>query len=480
MNNTPYFPAFRPKLAALGRCAASTRRRSAQDLEAEFGRYLPKTLFQPTDRGAGSRQRIFTVARTFWCFLWQVLQPRTPCRAVVRKVQAEVENQRFQVDESTSAYCQARKRLPLHVLQGAFRQSAGTAEDRSRHVQPFANRSVKVVDASSCQLPDTSANRKHWPYPAGQKRGCGFPVLKALVLFSLASGTFLQFATGTWCTSDASLLWRLMSTVLPGDILLGDRAFGAFVFLASLLQRQADGLFRLHQARKLDLRNATKLGKNDWLISLHKPLNQRAPYLSIKEWKGLPQSIQVRVIHAHIPIKGFRTQELWLVTTFLDPVAYPIKNLIALYFRRWDIELSFRHIKTTMGMETLRCLTPAMILKEFLLFLIAHNCLRALIAEAAQTHGVPRERISFKGTVDTLRSFLPELLHARSLRAIHRIRRRLLEILAADLVPLRPNRSEPRAVKHRPKSYPLLTKPRHQFKASIHKGAGRGHQRILS
>jgi len=480
MNNTPYFPAFRPKLAALGRRAASTRNRSAQEIEAEFGRYLPKTLLEPTAHGAGSRQRVFTVARTFWCFLWQVLQPRTPCRAVVRKVQAEVESQRFQVDENTSAYCQARKRLPLNVLRTALHQSAGAAQERSKHGPRFHDRPVKIVDASSCQLPDTPPNRKDWPYPAGQKRGCGFPVLKALVLFCLASGAFLQFATGTWCTSDASLLWQLMPTMLPGDILLGDRAFGAFVFLASLLQRHADGLFRLHQARKLDLRNAIKLGKNDWLISLHKPMNQRAPYVSIKEWNGLPDSIQVRVIHAHIPIKGFRTQELWLVTTFLDPVAYPIEDLIALYFRRWDIELSFRHIKTTMGMETLRCHTPPMVLKEFLLFLIAHNCLRALIAEAAQTHDVPRERISFKGTVDALRSFLPELLHARSLRAIHRLRRRLLEILALDLVPLRPDRSEPRAVKRRPKPYPLLTKPRHRFQATIHKGAGRSHQRVLS
>lgn len=479
MNHTPYFPAFRPKLAALGRRAACTHNRSAQELEAEFGRYLPKTLLQPTAHGAGSRQRVFTIARTFWCFLWQVLQPKTPCRAVVRKVQAEVENQRGQVDESTSAYCQARKRLPRNVLRHAVDHSASAAEDRSKHVHPFHDRPVKVVDASSCQLPDTLANRKAYPYPAGQKRGCGFPVLKALVLFSLASGAFLQFATGTWCTSDASLLWKLMPTVSFRDILLGDRAFGAFVFLASLLQRKADGLFRLHQARKLNLRKGKKLGKNDWLVLLPKP-SSPAPYLSRKEWNALPNTIEVRVIHAFVHIKGWRTRELWLVTTFLDPVAFPIQELTALYLRRWEIELSFRHIKTTMGMETLRCHTPPMILKEFLLFLIAHNCLRALMADAAQIHHVPRERISFKGTVDALRSFLPELLHARSLRAIHRLRRRLLEILALDLVPLRPHRSEPRAVKRRPKPYPLLTKPRHRFQAPIHKGAGRARQRVLS
>lgn len=479
MNHTPYFPAFRPKLAALGRRAASTRNRSAQELEIELGRYLPPRLFLPSARGAGSRERLYTTSRTFWCFLWQVLRPHTSCRAVVRKVQAEGENQRLQIHENTSAYCQARKRLPRNTLRAAFDQSAHAAQQRSTRGPAFHGRPVKVVDASTCQLPDTRDNRKAYPYPAGQKRGCGFPVLKALVLFSLASGAFLEFATATWRTSDVRLLWALMPTVRFGDILLGDRAFGTFVFLASLLQRQADGLFRLHQARKLDLRNAKKLGKNDWLILLPKP-DQPAPYLSEEEWKALSDRIQVRVIHAHLHIKGWRTRELWLVTTFLDPVAYPAEELLALYFRRWEIELSFRHIKTTMGMETLRCRTPPMVLKEFLLFLIAHNCLRALIAEAAQTHDVPRERISFKGTADALRSFLPELLHARSLRTINRLRRRLLEILAADLVPLRPNRSEPRAVKRRPKPYPLLTKPRHRFQAPVHKGAGRSHQRVLS
>ena len=479
MNNTPYFPAFRPKLAALGRRAASVRNRSTQEIEAEFGRYLPPSLLEPTAKGPGSRRRLFPMARTFWCFLWQTLQPHTSCRAVVRKVQAQLEHQRLQVDENTSAYCQARSRLPAHLLTGAFHQSARAAEQRSALIRLFGNRPVKVVDACTFQLPDTPANRKAYPYPAGQKRGCGFPVLKTLAIFSLASGAFLHFATGTWRTSEGSLLWRLMTTVQPGDIWLGDRVFGAFVFLASLPARQADALFRLHHARKLDLRNATKLGRNDWLVTFHKFPYLRAPYLSARDWMALPDSIQVRVIHAHIPIKGFRTRDLWLVSTLLDPLAYPAEELIALYFRRWEIELSFRDIKTTMGMEALSCRSPAMILKELIVFLIAHNCIRAVMAEAAHTHDVPRQRISFKGTVDTLRSFLPELLNAHSLRGFQRLHRRLLQILAFDLLPLRPNRSEPRAVKHRPKPYPLLTKPRRQFKAPVHKGARRGRQRVL-
>jgi hypothetical protein len=172
-------------------------------------------------------------------------------------------------------------------------------------------------------------------------------------------------------------------------------------------------------------------------------------------------------------MKGFRTRTMWIVTTLLDAELYPAGTIADLYLRRWQMELSFRDLKTTLGMESLRCRTPEMIEKEILTFLIAHNFLRALMAEAATTHQVPRQRISFKGTLDTIRSFHPAMLRASSKRIRNRLRCRLLAILAADQLPLRPGRSEPRAVKKRPKPYPLLTKPRRIFKELPHKGKTR-------
>ena len=459
----PYFPAWRCKLAALGRGVAAARHRSAQEVESEFARYLSPQLFAPTACGCGSRRRLFPLSRTFWCFLWQTLQPRTSCRAVVRKVQAQSDPQRLFIDESSSAYCQARRRLSVERLTEGLLASAQSADRIAGRQVPGWNRPIKILDATSFRMPDTLANRKTFTYPAGQKKGCGFPVAKALALLSLASGALLRVVVGKWSASELGLLQSLGSVIDKGDLVLGDRAFGVYVMIAQLGLREADGVFRLHQARQLDTRQATRIGPNDWRVTWLKPRYQKAPYLTARQWAALPASVTVRILHVKVPVKGFRTREIWLVTTLLDPLPYAAQRLAALYFRRWGIELCFRDIKTTMGMEDLRCLSPAMIHREILVFLIAHNCIRALMAEAARAHDVPRERLSFKGTVDTVRCFHTELAQAASARRFARLRRRMLAIIAADQLPLRPGRSEPRAVKRRPKKYHLLNKPRHQM-----------------
>ena len=165
-----------------------------------------------------------------------------------------------------------------------------------------------------------------------------------------------------------------------------------------------------------------------------------------------------------------RSESFYLVTTLTDSMNYTSVELADLYFQRWDVELFFRDLKTTMGMEELRCRTPAMITKELLAYLIAHNFIRCLIAQAASDYRICRTRISFKGAVDAARSFHQAMRVARSQRQAKRLHRRLLEILAQDLVPRRPNRIEPRAVKRRPKPYSRLTKPRHLYREIPHRG----------
>ena len=468
--NTPYFPAWRSKLAAYGR--RTFRYRCAAEIENEFARFLPRELLAQEPLGVGSRKRIYTRKLTFWCFIWQVLQPATACRAVVRKVQAEYETHRRKIDESSSGYCQARARLPLTLFQNGMEQSAQQADRMALHHIPGWDRPVKVIDATSFSTPDTPANQKQYHYPTGQKKGCGFPVMRALAIFSLASGAISQIITAACYTGEMAMLKSLWQTLLPGDIALGDRMYGCFVFLAAMPRQGVDVVARLSQGRNLDLRHAPKLGPNDWLTSLPKPM-QPAACMTLSEWKALPDTIPVRIIRSRIQIKGFRTRTIWIVTTLLDAQLYSASAICDLYWQRWQMELSFRDLKTTMGMESLRCRTPDMLEKELRVFLIAYNCVRALMAEAASTHALPRQRISFNGTIDALRSFTPVMLRTNSKHLRARLHSRLLEILTADALPVRSGRSEPRAVKKRPKHYPLLTKPRHIFKALPHNGKKR-------
>ncbi len=185
---------------------------------------------------------------------------------------------------------------------------------------------------------------------------------------------------------------------------------------------------------------------------------------SVSLWQELPEAITMRVVRFGISVPGFRTQEVVLVTTLLDTEAYPDEAIDALYQRRWAVELCFRDIKTTLGLDVLRCQSPELIEKEIRLQIIAYNLVRALMVEASWTYQVALDRLSFKGTVDTLRQWTPLL--APTLFAFKRAREELLRIIASDQVPLRPNRSEPRARKRRPKSYQLLTQPRKKMVVS--------------
>jgi hypothetical protein len=273
---------------------------------------------------------------------------------------------------------------------------------------------------------------------------------------------------GSWKNHDLRLLHGLWDALQKGDILLGDRAYGEYLTLASLPQRGVDVVARLHGARRVDFRKAKKrLARHDGLFEWRKGY-QQSKILSAKQWSQVPKEIVVRIIRFDAVVRS-RKKRITLVTTLLDPLAYPAKSLIALYARRWHLELALRHLKTTMGMELLRCQTPDMTEKELLAYLVAYNLIRCLMAEAVALAGVEMERLSFKGTLDAIRQFTLAIQNRPAKKHRRELWTQLLKTMAADLVPLRTNRNEPRAVKRRPKAYQLLNKPRKIFKEVPHR-----------
>jgi len=483
--HTPYFPAWRSRLAALGRrTAQKIRQATLSQLQEHVRNLLPAPLLSSEDEGPNSRDRVFSLGLTLECFLWQMLKPKTACREVVRQVQALFRlGGRGWVDEGDSAYVQARLRLPRERLEKALASTAHTADRRAGDLGRIHGRPVKVADGSSTQLPDTAKNQTKYPQPSGQKPGCGFPVMKFVVLFSLASGAILEVVMASLRHHDLALFRRLYDTFKRGDICLGDRAWGVYGILAALPhQLGVDVVARLHQGRKVDFRKAQRLAKKDGLFTWKKGSNQ-SQILTASEWDLLPAQITVRIIRFTATVRGHRSCRITLVTSLLDPKLYPAQELIDLYARRWRLELCLRDLKTTMGMEQLRCKTPEMAEKELLAYLVAHNLIRCIIAEAVALHDVDMERVSFKGAVDALRQYSEGMSKARSKKMRAQLWEDLLLNLARDLVPHRPHRQEPRAVKRRPKPYPLLNKPRRQFKEVAHrnrywKSNPRNHRRL--
>jgi hypothetical protein len=435
-------------------------------LERLFQPLLPPGLLAQADEGTNSRERVYSVRRTFFGFLYQVLQPNCPCREIVRQIQALLLlHDQGQIDQGTSAYCQARRRLPLPILQRlrlAIAAAGGKGAELWHDLRP------KLVDATTLSLPDTSKNQQAYPQSRAQKPGCGFPLMKLVGLFSLSTGMLLSYAKGNKHDHDLRLWQRLLRQFKSADLVLADRGFCSYVLMALLLGRSAHSLLRLHHSRPADLRKGKRLGKNDRLFTWSRP-NQKPRWLAQSWWKKLPAQLTVRVLRFNLHRPGYRTESVTLVTTLLDPENYPAREIAELYLRRWKIELWFRDIKTSMGMEVLRCKTPPMVHKELEMFLIGYNVIRSLMLEAALTNFVALDRMSFKGTVDSVRQFSLAIAQARSKKKQSQLRTQLLEVIARDQVPDRPGRSEPRAIKRRPKTYARLTRPRHLMKVIPHR-----------
>lgn len=451
----------------MGQRVRQLRQQSLMHLDLLFGSFLPAGLLSQSDEGPNSREQIYSVRRTFFGFLYQVLNPDCPCREIVRQIQSlfALFSPR-QVSEDTGAYCQARARFPLEILQ---RLRCAVAAHAGKFEELWHGLRVKVLDGTGVSMPDTAKNQRAYPQSAEQKPGCGFPFMKLVGVFSLATGVLLDYARGNKHQHELNLLRQLLDSFKRGDLVLADRGFSCYTLLALLWWQEVPALLRLHHARDGDLRRGKRLGKNDRLVVWKKPKNWERRYLPLTLWQRIAPELSVRILRFSLRRRGYRTRSVTLVTTLVDPQRYPAEDLALLYARRWQIELWFRDIKTSMGMEVLRCLSPKMIHKELEMFFIAYNLIRCLMIQSSRNHAVDVQRLSFKGAVDSVRQFSVAIAQARSHKKQKELIDKLFEVMAADLVPERPDRREPRAVKRRPKPCAWLTKPRRQYQDIQHR-----------
>jgi hypothetical protein len=442
-----------PLGAQLKRTHAATE--SLCGLAALFNRYFAGLLV-PAKNGAGSRQRALPRVAVFWAFLGQVLLRGASCRWALTRLQTDaVAHGRQPMSGSTSAYCQARSTLPLPWLQALF--AALSRWFVPRTTGRWYGRIVRLIDATGFSMPDTEENRHRWPYAGGQKRGCGFPTGKLGGLFCLHTGRLIAFVESSWKDHDLSLARRLLHCLQAGEVLVADRAYCGWFFLVQLLERKIDFVIRLHQARTVRSRR-----HRGWWEVWKKP--QRPKGQSKRSWKQRPEELLLRLVRFQVQARGFRTQSVIVVTSLHDEKVFPDSAIAELYARRWQVELHYRQIKTNLSLDVLRGLSPNMIERELWMHAIAYNLVRALLVEASLTHDVPIERLSFKGTLDALHAWSDRALRSRRHRGL--ARRTLLARVAADQVPLRPGRSEPRARKRRQKDYQLLNRPRHRMRVS--------------
>jgi len=414
-----------------------------------------------TQEGVSFSERLYTPLVTVSLFLSQVLDPDHSCRAAVARLIVWLAiNGRKPCSSDTGSYSDARHRLPVGVIKHLVRQSAKEIDGRTSETWLWKGRSVKLVDGTTASMPDTLENQRAFPQSRAQKSGVGFPIVRMVVLISLATGVACDLALGPYKgkeTGETALFRTLWERLQEGEIVLGDRCFASFFGIAGLSQRGNDVLFRIHQKRKLDFRRGHRVGVMDHVVVWFKPV--RPQWMDEETYAQMPKELRLRELKITVQEPGFRTNELFLVTTMCDSEEYTKEELADLFLERWNIELDIRSIKSVLQMDVLRCKTPEMVEKEIWMHLLAYNLIRGVMAKAAKEHAKEPRKLSFKGALQTMTAFQDALLHA-TFGERSELMATMLEAVASHEVGDRFGRVEPRANKRRPKAQQFLTEPR--------------------
>jgi len=439
---------------------AAAVRRIKHDPCAAIDSSVTQTVCQ--ELGLAWRETPLTPPVTLALLAQQVLAGNVSNPELIRRAGAQV---------TSEAYCTAKGRLPLKAVQEFSRRVCDAAE-RSMEGSPdhrWKGHRTWHVDGSSFSMPDTPSLQGHFGQPGRQEPGCGFPVAHLLCLFSAGTGLIREVVVSPLRTHDLRHVPQVHPHLQPGDVLIGDTAFESYFHLQGLHKQGALAIFPVHQRRITNFRAGRRhvkpghgkgqptsrwirtLGKDDQLVEYFRP--DRCPaWMTREQYDASDGSIVVREIRRTIRRKGFRPRTVVVVTTLLDPALYPADEIIEVLGGRWDVETHLRHLKTTMGMEVLRCKRVEGIQKELWAFVLIYNLVRIIMLEAATHQNVPLNRISFADALYWMR-------HAKPGDALPNL----------IVNPHRPDRVEPRAIKRRPKEYDRLNKPRAQMRKALKK-----------
>lgn len=345
---------------------------------------------------------------------------------------------------SRKAFTKARDRLGLEALRRLFETSAEWFTQRFAAVHLWKGLKLLAIDGTTLKAPDSDASRRALGAPGSSRGRTGYPCVRVVGLMAVHTHLLLAAAVGGYNTGELTLVQELLTAISPGSLILLDRGFLSYGWLWGLLQRNSHFLIR--GKKGLKVRKRKRLAPGDWLAEALVPRALR------KKHPELPEDLDVRVIPYRIP--GFRPS--YLMTSLLDPQAYPASELVDLYHTRWEQELGWDEMKTHMASAAVpfRSRTPDRVRQEAYGLLVAYNLVRSLMSEAATRQGISPLRLSFVDSLECIERYCPMMALAPGYR-LSDLYAELLEEIGACRLPQRRKRCYPRAVKVKMSSYPL-------------------------
>jgi len=353
---------------------------------------------------------------------------------------------------AASAVAQARARLGYEPMEWLFDTCAHHWAHKSADQHRWRDLALYGVDGTTLRVPDSEENRAHFGAPGEGKRGkAAYPQVRLVALMALRSHLVAATSFGPYSSGEATYARGLWPQVPDRSLCILDRNFFAANVLIPLAAGGTSRHWLIRGKKNLKWRVLQELGKNDFLVEM--TVNRAGR----RKDPSLPERWQMRAVRYQR--RGFQPQ--WLLTSLLDPQAYPAHEIVELYHERWELELGYDEIKTEMldREEAIRSQSPPRIQQEIWGILLAYNLVRLEMERVADEAGVEPTRISF---VAALHLICDEWMWStwaspgaipRHLRKLEARLRRLI------LPPRRSERSYPRAVKIKMSSYPRKRRP---------------------
>lgn len=427
---------------------------------AAFANVLPVDLVEAAIQEKGvqaQRVRSLPPMVVAWLVVGMGLFRRLSVPNVLRRIRESLGDSLqwgpAELPHSTSI-TQARDRLGWETVRLIFRKLADLL--CSQHAPAFLWRGLPVyaLDGTSFKAADTEENDAVFGRPGASRGKSGFPQLRAIVLMGAWTHLIAEVVLGPWSIGETKLAAEhLLGRLKANTLILMDRAYFAFGWLRDLDAKGTFFVVRVKTgSRALKLKRGKRLGPGEYLGYLLCP-----PYLR-RQRKDLPELLEVRIVTYQR--KGYRP--VTVVTNLLDRVAYPAKEVGALYHDRWEVELGYRELKIHLGEERVlfRSKKPERVLQEAYGLLLAYNCVRALMAEAAAEVGTEPRFLSFVDCLERIRWAVRDMARAAPAHWATLHADLVTDLSLCRLPPRRSERRCDRAVKIKMSNFPLKRRGR--------------------